>query len=83
MIGIGNNFSRGDILINYIKEVIEDTVYLYRYYTLKGKFVLTAIAILTILNALVGRIYDVFEAHIFTLEERLRKGLSSCINNRR
>ena len=68
-------------MLTYIKEVIGDTLYLYKYYTLKGKFVLTAIAILTIFNEIVGRIYDVFESHTFTLDGRLRKSISSFIKN--
>jgi len=63
--------------MSYIKEVIEDTLHLYKYYTFKGKLTLTAIAILTIFNAMVGRIYDVFESHTFMWEGNLRKNLPS------
>ena len=59
----------------YIKEVVGDTLYLYKYYTFKGKLMLTAIAVLSIFNTMIGSIYDVFESHTFMWEENLRKNL--------
>ena len=65
----------------YIKEVVGDTLHLYKYYTFKGKLMLTAIAVLSIFNMVVGSIYDVFESHTFMWEENLRKNLPSVDKN--
>ena len=62
-------------------DIIKDTLRLYKYYTLKGKFMLTAITMLSIFNILVGSIYDMFESHTFMWEENLRKNLPSVDKN--
>ena len=67
--------------MTYIKEVIKDTHRLYKYYTLKGKFVLTAIAIMSIFNTLVGDIYDMIELRTYTWEGNLRRRANEYRNS--
>lgn len=54
--------------------------HLYKYYTLKGKFMLTAIAILSMFNILVGAVYDLFETYTFTWEGNLRRRINEYRN---
>lgn len=68
-------------MLTYIKEVIEDTLHLYKYYTFKGKLTLTAIAILSIFNTLVGDVYDVIELHTSTWEGNLRRRINEYRNS--
>ena len=64
-------------MMPYIKEVFGDTLHLYKYHTFKGKLTLTAIALLSIFNTMIGSIYDMFESHTFMWEGNLRKNLPS------
>ena len=68
------------MLIDYIKEVVGDTIHLYRYYTFKGKLTLTAIAILSMFNIFVGTVYDLFETYTFTWEGNLRRRIDEYRN---
>ena len=62
-------------------DIIKDTLRLYKYYTLKGKFVLTAIAILSMFNIFVGTVYDMFETYTFTWEGNLRRRINEYRNS--
>lgn len=61
-------------------DIIKDTLRLYKYYTLKGKFMLTAIAILSMFNIFVGTVYDMFETYTFTWEGNLRRRINEYRN---
>lgn len=69
-------------MMTYIKEVIETMLHLYKYYTFKGKLVLTVVAVLSIFNVVVRKIYENTESYISTWIENLRRKLPYLIKKR-
>lgn len=69
-------------MMAYIKEVIDGMLHLYKYYTFNGKLVLTYVAVLSIFDVVVRKIYENTESHISTQIENLRRRMPYLIKKR-